>query len=56
MTGSGRHPDSIFARFLVRLYPASWRRRYGDELLAVLAETGVTGRIAGNLVRAAARA
>ena len=56
MTGSGRHPDPIFARFLVGLYPPSWRRRYGDELLAVLAETGVSVRIAGNLVRAAARA
>lgn len=56
MTGSGRHPDSILARFLVGLYPPSWRRRYGDELLAVLAETGVSARNAGSLVRAAAHA
>jgi len=50
------HRDSFGARLLAGLYPPSWRRRYGDELLALLAETGLSVRIAVNLMRAAAHA
>jgi MFS family permease len=53
VTGPERHRDSIGGRLLVGLYPPSWRRRYRDELLALLADTGLSVRIAANLVRAA---
>ena len=32
-------------KWLVRLYPAPWRRRYGDEFLALLADEGVSPRV-----------
>ena len=32
-------------RLLVRCYPAAWRRRYGDELLDLLAEDPLTPRV-----------
>jgi hypothetical protein len=35
---------SPLRRLLVLCYPRSWRRRYGDELLALLTDTGLTPR------------
>ena len=34
--------DLARARVLLRLYPRAWRERYGDELLELVAETGLT--------------
>ena len=34
------------ARTLLRVYPRDWRERYGDELLALVAESGLTWRTA----------
>jgi hypothetical protein len=42
------------ARTLVRWYPASWRDRYGDELLDVLEQHDVTARTVRNLLLHAA--
>ena len=41
------------ARALLRLYPAAWRVRYGDELLALIDESGLTFRIVLDVVLAA---
>jgi hypothetical protein len=38
---------------LLRCYPPSWRDRYGDEFLGLLDETGLGGREAIDIVRAA---
>jgi hypothetical protein len=40
---------------MIRLYPESWRARYGDELDALLADTGADGRIVGDLARGGMR-
>jgi hypothetical protein len=45
---SGRKPH-----WLVRLYPAAWRERYGDELEELLADEGGP-RVTFDIVRAAA--
>jgi len=37
------------ARWTMRLYPARWRRRYGDELDALIEQTGADARIIANL-------
>jgi hypothetical protein len=42
-------------RRLVGLYPAAWRRRYGEELTELVEATGFTPRTAVDLVRGAAR-
>ncbi len=42
-------------RLLLRLYPASWRARYGEELAALLAETGAGPRIWIDLARGGLR-
>lgn len=42
------------ARALLRLYPAAWRERYGDELLALIDESGLTLRIVLDVLLAAA--
>ena len=42
------------ARGLLRLYPRTWRARYGDELLALLADQGLSTRAAIDIVAAAA--
>jgi hypothetical protein len=42
-------------RLLLRLYPAAWRNRYGEELLELVAETGLTPRVAADLVRSGLR-
>jgi hypothetical protein len=41
------------ARALLRLYPAAWRERYGDELLALIDQSGLTFRIVLDVVLAA---
>ena len=41
------------ARALLLLYPAAWRERYGDELLALIGESGLTSRIVLDVVLAA---
>jgi hypothetical protein len=43
------------ARWMIRLYPVSWRARYGDELEALLSETGADARIVGDLARGGLR-
>lgn len=42
------------ARSLLSLYPRTWRERYGEELLALLADTGLTPRIMLDVVAGAA--
>ncbi|HEX6473650.1 MAG TPA: hypothetical protein VF114_01020, partial [Candidatus Limnocylindria bacterium] len=42
--GLMRDPD-LRRRLLLRSYPAAWRRRYGDELLDLLAEDPLTPRV-----------
>jgi hypothetical protein len=42
-----------FARRLLRLYPRSWRDRYGDELLALIEDSGLTWRKTANIVAVA---
>jgi hypothetical protein len=42
-------------RLILRLYPARWRARYGDELAALLAETGLGPRTWVDLVRGGLR-
>jgi hypothetical protein len=39
------------ARWMIRLYPASWRARYRDELEALLSDTGADVRIVCDLAR-----
>jgi hypothetical protein len=41
------------ATLLLRLYPASWRERYGDEVVALLAERGLTVADRLDLIRGA---
>jgi hypothetical protein len=41
-------------RFLLRLYPPAWRRRYGDELVELVRQTGLGPRSAIDITRAAA--
>jgi hypothetical protein len=45
--------DDRIARALLRLYPRTWRARYGDEFLALIADTGLTWRAAIDVVGAA---
>jgi len=40
---------------MIRLYPASWRARYGDEINALLSDTGADARIVGDLARGGMR-
>jgi hypothetical protein len=46
-------PDDRLARALLRLYPRPWRARYGEEFLALIADTGLTWRAAIDVVCAA---
>lgn len=41
------------ARVLLRLYPAAWRERYGDELLGLIDESGLTFRVVVDVLFAA---
>ncbi len=45
--------DDRLARALLRLYPRTWRARYGDEFLALIADTGLTWRASIDVVGAA---
>ena len=45
--------DERLARALLRLYPRSWRERYGDEFLALVDQSGLTWREAADVVLAA---
>jgi hypothetical protein len=42
-------------RLLLRIFPAAWRGRYGDELLDLVADTGLSAHVAADLVRAGLR-
>ena len=42
------------ALFVLRLYPADWRERYEDEVLALVQAAGPTWRVLPDLVRGAA--
>lgn len=46
------HSDRL-VRTLLRLYPRPWRGRYGDEFLALVADTGLSWRAAADVVIAA---
>ena len=39
-------------RWLLRLFPGAWRARYGDELLDLVDETGLTPHVAADVARA----
>ncbi len=43
------------AGWMMRLYPARWRARYGDELDALLADTGADARVVSDLFRGGIR-
>lgn len=43
------------AKWMMRLYPARWRRRYGDELDALLADTGADARVVADLLKGGVR-
>jgi hypothetical protein len=43
----------VLARWLVALYPARWRARYGDEFLALLDEQPVTPTLVLDVIRGA---
>jgi hypothetical protein len=43
------------AKWMMRLYPARWRRRYGDELDALLCETGADARVVADLLKGGVR-
>lgn len=42
-------------RTLLRLYPRAWRERYGDEVLALIEQSGGGWRCTANLIIGAAR-
>lgn len=44
------------AHWMLKLYPKAWRKRYEDEMLALMAEHTVTWRTLVDLVRGAAKA
>lgn len=46
-------PDDRLARRLLHIYPRTWRDRYGDEFLALVADTGLTWRGAVDIAAAA---
>lgn len=43
------------AKWIMRLYPARWRRRYGDELDALLTDTGADARVVADLLQGGIR-
>jgi hypothetical protein len=43
------------AHWMMRLYPARWRARYGDELDALLTDTGADARVVTDLFRGGIR-
>jgi hypothetical protein len=48
-----RAPHRRVARALLRLYPRAWRARYGDEFLALVADTGLSWRTVADVSAAA---
>ena len=46
-------PSDRFARVLLRLYPRAWRQRYGDEVLALIADGGLSWREVADVIGAA---
>lgn len=45
---------SVAARWLVRLYPARWRERYGEEFYALLCELPLTFAVGADTIAHAA--
>ena len=43
------------AHWMMRLYPSRWRRRYGDELNVLLADTGADARVVADLLKGGVR-
>jgi LPS O-antigen subunit length determinant protein (WzzB/FepE family) len=43
------------AKWIMRLYPATWRARYGDELDALLSDTGADARVMTDLLKGGIR-
>ena len=43
------------ARWTMRLYPARWRRRYGDEVEALIDDAGADARVVADLLKGALR-
>jgi hypothetical protein len=43
------------ANWMMRLYPARWRTRYGDELNALLADTGADARVVADIFQGGIR-
>lgn len=43
------------ARWIMRLYPAQWRARYGEEVDALLSDTGADARTVADLARGGVR-
>jgi hypothetical protein len=46
-------PSDRIARALLRLYPREWRARYGDEFLALIADSGLSWREGADVIAAA---
>jgi hypothetical protein len=44
----------VTPRQLLRLYPRQWRRRYGDEFLAMMEGATIDGHVVRDVIRAAA--
>jgi hypothetical protein len=42
-------------RLLLRFFPRAWRERYGDELIDLVADTGLTPRAAADIARSGVR-
>jgi hypothetical protein len=43
------------ARWTMRLYPVRWRRRYGDEVDALVSDAGADARVVADLLKGAVR-
>lgn len=43
------------AKWMLRMYPAAWRARYGDEVDALLADTGADARVVADLLKGGVR-
>jgi hypothetical protein len=46
-------PDERIVRALLRLYPRDWRERYGDELLALVSQSGFSWRAGVDIIAVA---
>jgi len=43
------------AKWMMRLYPANWRARYGDELDALVSDAGADTRVVTDLLKGGIR-